>query len=74
MKRQHTKYKEYSKEKLQKVLAKKSPALQKLKRNMEIEASLERVRQKTMAMHQSDELASAAISSHSSIFVHNYSG
>src|ERR1022692_1687174 len=48
------------KEELQKQLKNKSSALERMKRELKIEASLERVRARTMAMQKSDELQEVA--------------
>jgi hypothetical protein len=46
-----------SKEKLLKQLKRKNSALERMKRELKIEAALEQVRARTMAMQKSDELA-----------------
>ena len=45
---------------LEKMLAEKAEHLQRSIRYLEVEAALERVRRRTMAMHHSDELAETA--------------
>ena len=49
------------KEELQKQLKKKISALERMKRELRIEASLERVRARAMAMQKSDELQEVAL-------------
>ena len=45
---------------LEKQIAEKTAALEKMHRELEIDAALEKVRTRTLAMHKSDELSEVA--------------